>query len=617
MTNPTGDEHTLVVNGPSGERRFALQPGVAYVIGRSTDCAIHLAEPFVSRRHAELVPGGAGWSFRQLGQGNPTLLRGQPVTETALVADDSYEIRGPTGELLTLQYVAVAAAPAAPPPPPPPPPVATPPAAPAPAPVPPAPVAPAPAPEPEPEPARSQLVAIETTPNELRAHAGTQAVFSVGVENRSNEAQALSVEVHGLPPAWVTVEFDAGLKAFPKESRQGTLTVAVPEDAASTRISFRVVGWAGSEQSSVECSLQVVGSTAEPQQQAAPSVALLPSDFTVERGSGEEVVSLVVRNVGDSDADYVITVPRLDESWYTAPATLSVPAGQALDTELRFRAPASAEAGVYAFSVEVVLAGSPDVATDAPGQLNVESPAVPQLLLAPSQLSIRRGADGRITLNIRNTGALEHDYAVSVDGLPDGWSVPSARLRVAPDQALDTELRIAPAADAPFGEYAFAVRVALEDMPDIAAEQPARITITTPEGASTPPTPAAAAGQSGEASSLIEPPSVSLEPSTDFRFSGDGSMQEAVIAISNVSRMAERYQIEVQGLPDGWYRLVTDEVELAPGAKQSVPLRLQPSVDPANPPGEYTLRIRVAPYGYPDALAEIVGRLHVSGAPGQ
>ena len=424
--------------------------------------------------------------------------------------------------------------------------------------------------------------------------------------------------MHGLPPAWVTVEFDAGLKAFPKESRQGTLTVAVPEDAASTRISFRVVGWAGSEQSSVECSLQVVGSTAEPQQQATPSVALLPSDFTVERGSGEEIVSLVVRNVGDADAEYLITVPRLDESWYTAPATLSVPAGQALDTELHFRAPASAEDGVYAFSVEVALAGSPEVTTDAPGQLNVESPAVPQVLLAPSQLSIRRGAEGRITLNIRNTGALEHDYAVSVDGLPDGWSVPSARLRVAPDQALDTELRIAPAADAPFGEYAFAVRVALEDMPDIAAEQPARITITTPEGGSPAAGAAAAApGQSGEPSSLIEPPSVSLAPSTEFHFTGDGAMQEAVIGISNVSRMAERYQIEVQGLPDGWYRLVTDEVELAPGAKQSVPLRLQPSVDPANPPGEYTLRIRVAPYGYPDAVAEIVGRLHVSGAPGQ
>ena len=614
MTSPAGGEHTLVVNGPSGERRFALQPGVAYVIGRSPDCAIHLAEPFVSRRHAELVPGGEGWSFRQIGQGNPTQLRGQPVTETALTAGDAFEIRGPAGELLTLQYVAVAAAP----PPPPPPPVATPPATPTPAPAPPPSAPPPPAPEPQPEPARSQLVAIETTPNELRAHAGTQAVFSIGVENRSDEAQALSVEVHGLPPAWVTVEFDAGLKAFPKESRQGTLTVAVPEDAASTRISFRVVGWAGSEQSSVECSLQVVGSAAEPQQQATPSVALLPSDFTVERGSGEEIVSLVVRNVGDADAEYLITVPRLDESWYTAPATLSVPAGQALDTELHFRAPASAEDGVYAFSVEVALAGSPEVTTDAPGQLNVESPAVPQVLLAPSQLSIRRGAEGRITLNIRNTGALEHDYAVSVDGLPDGWSVPSARLRVAPDQALDTELRIAPAADAPFGEYAFAVRVALEDMPDIAAEQPARITITTPEGGSPAAGAAAAApGQSGESSSLIEPPSVSLAPSTDFRFTGDGAMQEAVIGISNVSRMAERYQIEVQGLPDGWYRLVTDEVELAPGAKQSVPLRLQPSVDPANPPGEYTLRIRVAPYGYPDAVAEIVGRLHVSGAPGQ
>ncbi len=178
---------------------------------------------------------------------------------------------------------------------------------------------------------------------------------------------------------------------------------------------------------------------------------------------------------------------------------------------------------------------------------------------------------------------------------------------------------LAIASGAPYGEYAFVVRVALENMADIAAEQPARISVTTPEGGS--PTPAAAAatpaGQSGEAPSLIPPPSVSLEPSTDFVFTGDDAMQEAVISISNASRMAERYQIEVQGLPDAWYRLVTDEVELAPGAEQSVPLRLQPVIGPGNPPGEYTLRIRVAPYGYPDAVTEIVGRLHVSGAAGQ
>jgi FhaA, N-terminal domain/FHA domain len=57
-------------------------------IGRSSDCSVVLADPNVSRRHAEIRHIGEGYSLIDLGSTNGTEVNGQRIAETALMNGD-------------------------------------------------------------------------------------------------------------------------------------------------------------------------------------------------------------------------------------------------------------------------------------------------------------------------------------------------------------------------------------------------------------------------------------------------------------------------------------------------------------------------------------------------
>ncbi len=59
-------------------------PAHPVVIGRSKDCEIRLADPNVSRRHAEIRPDGDGWTIVDLGSTNGIEVGGKRVKELAL-----------------------------------------------------------------------------------------------------------------------------------------------------------------------------------------------------------------------------------------------------------------------------------------------------------------------------------------------------------------------------------------------------------------------------------------------------------------------------------------------------------------------------------------------------
>ena len=68
-----------VIQGPDRGRRHELPGNVPQLIGRSSE-AIPLADPTVSRRHAELTPDDGAWFIRDLASQNGTFVNGKKIS---------------------------------------------------------------------------------------------------------------------------------------------------------------------------------------------------------------------------------------------------------------------------------------------------------------------------------------------------------------------------------------------------------------------------------------------------------------------------------------------------------------------------------------------------------
>jgi pSer/pThr/pTyr-binding forkhead associated (FHA) protein len=79
---------TLVL--PAGERIPLSEKPV--LIGRLPDCEITLADPNVSRRHAEVRPFGTGFLVVDLGSTNGTRVNGATVSEHQLKDGDAITV---------------------------------------------------------------------------------------------------------------------------------------------------------------------------------------------------------------------------------------------------------------------------------------------------------------------------------------------------------------------------------------------------------------------------------------------------------------------------------------------------------------------------------------------
>jgi hypothetical protein len=74
------------------DRRLIVPPGGA-TIGRSRECDVVIEDAGISRRHAEIRPGPAGWTVADLGSTNGVLVNGQQVdVARALQPGDRVEL---------------------------------------------------------------------------------------------------------------------------------------------------------------------------------------------------------------------------------------------------------------------------------------------------------------------------------------------------------------------------------------------------------------------------------------------------------------------------------------------------------------------------------------------
>jgi len=107
------DPHLEICEGPEAGRRLDLPASEPEVlVGRSAECAIVIAAPSVSRKHARLRRESERWVLEDLGSANGTQVNGERVRKPVVLRD---------GDRVT--FGAVQTTFVDPPPPPPPPPI--------------------------------------------------------------------------------------------------------------------------------------------------------------------------------------------------------------------------------------------------------------------------------------------------------------------------------------------------------------------------------------------------------------------------------------------------------------------------------------------------------------
>ena len=88
-------------------RSYTFQPGQTVFIGRLSDSSIVVTDPTVSRRHAQLTWGPAGWLFENLGQAR-AFQHGQEVRQVIVRKPIELSLASPQGPVVRLEPMAAA-----------------------------------------------------------------------------------------------------------------------------------------------------------------------------------------------------------------------------------------------------------------------------------------------------------------------------------------------------------------------------------------------------------------------------------------------------------------------------------------------------------------------------
>ncbi|HEU0074666.1 MAG TPA: hypothetical protein VFS30_11730 [Dehalococcoidia bacterium] len=360
-----------------------------------------------------------------------------------------------------------------------------------------------------------------------------------------------------------------------------------------------------------------------------------PDSQRVERGN--EVVFLVtLENRGREAQAQSLTVSGLPSEWCTLEfdTRRRVFPGERRTASLLVQVPASVNAEYHDFAITAKAGAAESTAAcklevTVPGQVAPQPPAPepppptarpPALSLSPTDVTWRGEAQGEETLrlSVRNVGTEDSVYNVLLEGLPEHWYTLDAQVSVPGARATDVQLKINPPAQARQGNYTLTIAATLQSDSSVRGEVRGTLTIAAPEPVSAPqrtvaPVSIPETREVEHTGPPVMPPRVTLGPRTTFRFGPGEVTAQATITVENQSTSIERYLIMVRGIDEGWYEMDNREVSLQPGASIVVPLRLMPRTGGQFPAGDYSFRVRVAPYQFPDAYAEQVGTLAIAG----
>jgi len=94
-----------------GGRSYTFPPGQTVLIGRLPDNNVVVGDPTVSRRHAQLTWGPAGWQFATLGQAR-AFTRGQEIDQILIRQPAELSLASPLGPIMRLEPLGVTGSPA-------------------------------------------------------------------------------------------------------------------------------------------------------------------------------------------------------------------------------------------------------------------------------------------------------------------------------------------------------------------------------------------------------------------------------------------------------------------------------------------------------------------------
>jgi hypothetical protein len=360
-----------------------------------------------------------------------------------------------------------------------------------------------------------------------------------------------------------------------------------------------------------------------------------PDSQRVERGN-EIVFLITLENRGREAQAQTVTVSGLAEAWCTLEfdTRRRVFPGERRTASLLVKIPADVDAAHHPFAI-TAKAGADEstvacaLEVTAPGQVAPqpvapEPPAPtarpPALSLTPQQLTWRGEAQGEETvrLSVRNVGTDDAVYTVSLEGLADNWYTLEPQVSVQGARATNMQLKIKPPAQARQGDYTLRIIATLVGDSSVRGETTGTLTVAAPEPVAAPqrtvaPLTVPEAPEVEHTGPPVMPPRLTLGPRTTFRFGPGEITAQATLTIENESASIERFLIMVRGIEEDWYQLDNREVSLQPGSSIVVPLRLTPRTGGQFPAGDYSFRVRVAPYQFPDSYAEQVGTLAIAG----
>ncbi len=204
-------------------------------------------------------------------------------------------------------------------------------------------------------------------------------------------------------------------------------------------------------------------------------------------------------------------------------------------------------------------------ARNAPADSLSLQPESDQYLVAPGQTTT-------IPIQLSNSGSKEVGFQLSLRGLPAAWlTIPPLPARLAPGETQTVRLSVhPPRVGARSGSYMLSLSAVSQDDQSLKAEAQVSIRVGTYVG-------------QGSLGILIENTQFSVVP---------GERLDVAMYLVNHGVASGYFQVNISGLPAGWYSCSSPQISLAAGEQKSLTLTFHPPRSPHSRAGRHAFVIK-------------------------